>query len=164
MLRKVAITLFGLFSLSSVSAATLTADSGWSTFTFDGAGSSWDDTFTFTITQASTLTVTDGYLAGDIFEVFLNGVTLGLTSPTSDTTSQIYGNYDTAAADSRWSTGVWNLLAGTYTVSGFSNTSPHGSGTAALRLDTTPVPVPAAAWLFASGIVGLLGFRHKKQS
>jgi len=31
-----------------------------------------------------------------------------------------------------------------------------------LRLNLTPVPVPAAAWLFGSGIVGLIGLARRK--
>jgi len=29
---------------------------------------------------------------------------------------------------------------------------------------TTPVPVPAAAWLFGSGLLGLIGFARRKKA
>jgi len=33
-----------------------------------------------------------------------------------------------------------------------------------VRLDFSPVPIPAAVWLFGSGLIGLLGVARRKQS
>ena len=33
-----------------------------------------------------------------------------------------------------------------------------------ISLQTSPVPVPAAIWLFASGLIGLIGISRKKES
>jgi len=162
-MKKLLITLFSVFSMANVNAATLTADTGWSSFLFDGTGSSWSETFTFTITETSTLTVTDAFLSGDIFEVFSDGTSLGRTSTPTSFDQQTFSNYDAAAADSRWSTGIWAFLAGTYTISGISFDSPFDYGRAALKLDTgvSAVPVPAALFLFAPALLGLLGLRRK---
>jgi hypothetical protein len=165
MFRKLLIAAFGLFCITSANAAELTADSGWTKFYFGGAEPNWEETYTFTIDKAATLIVTDAYIAGDIFEVFEGKNSLGMTSPTSDTSSFIGDDFDTAAADDRWSTGVWQFLPGTYTISGIVTSSPYYNGSGGIRLDTlpTPVPLPAAAWLFLSGIVGVFGLRRRKQ-
>ena len=154
----------GLSAISS--AATLTADTGWTEFNFDGTGSLWSDTFDFTITQASTLTVTDAFQAGDIFEVFSGVTSLGFTSNPTGSGDQIFDDYDAAAASPVWSTGVWTFLAGSYTISGLVSESPFGSGGAALRLDTdvSAVPIPAAAFLFAPALLGFMGLRRKAKN
>lgn len=51
------------------------------TFIFDGTvGASWDRNFTFTAYSPTVVVVTDCCLVGDQFEVFDNGLSLGLTS------------------------------------------------------------------------------------
>ncbi|MET0043355.1 MAG: hypothetical protein ABW100_07550 [Candidatus Thiodiazotropha sp. 6PLUC3] len=32
------------------------------------------------------------------------------------------------------------------------------------NIDISPVPIPAAVWLFGSGLLGLIGFRHKREA
>lgn len=141
----------------------LTVNGGWHEFAFPEAGSPWADEFSFSLLTPGTLTVTDAHVAGDRFEVFSNGMSLGLTSePLSqyDFTDQ----YDLAASDPRWSTGIWSLAAGKYLISGLTTLSPYGSGSAALRVDTAPVPVPAAAWLLGSALIGGLGLRRFRKN
>lgn len=157
----------GLSATSS--AATLTADAGWKEFTFGGPGiASWKDTYSFNINQASTLTVTDAFLSGDIFQVFSGVASLGFTSSPTSLTSQILNDYDAAAASSKWSTGMWTLLAGSYTISGIAIV-PFQNGRGALRLDTlasqvSAVPIPAAALLFAPALLGFIGLRRKAKN
>lgn len=143
----------------------LTVDGGWKKFEFGQLNAPWKDEFSFNLLTPGILTVTDAYQPGDRFEVFSNGVSLGLTSkPVYDSNLQLRDNYDLAASDSRWSTGVWNLAAGKYLISGLTTLSPYGSGGAALRIDTAPVPVPAAAWLLGSAFVGVLGLRRVRKN
>ncbi len=35
--------------------------------------------------------------------------------------------------------------------------------TGTLVQDTTPTPIPAAAWLFGSGLLGLVGLRRRQK-
>jgi len=160
-MRKLLIILLAVFSVASANAATLTSGAGWSTFDFEDVGSSWGDTFTFTITEASILTVTDVFKAGDQLEVFADGVSLGLTSLPTGT--GFTSDFDLAAADAGWSTGSWSFLAGTYVISGLAELSPFGDGVGALRLDSniSAVPVPAALFLFAPAVLGFFGLRRK---
>ncbi len=43
----------------------------------------------------------------------------------------------------------------------FSDDSKGGSASVTISNFTAPVPVPAAAWLFGSGLIGLIGMRRK---
>jgi|GEM_PF-1785308 len=142
------------------SAVSLTVDGGWHEFYFQERGSSWDREFSFTLLKPGILTVTDAFLAGDRFEVFSNGDSLGLTSEPTGIYGFISDDYDLGANDPRWSTGIWNLTAGSYLISGLVFLSPYNTGQAALRVDTAPVPVPAAAWLLGSALAGCLGLRR----
>ncbi|MET0081697.1 MAG: PEP-CTERM sorting domain-containing protein [Sedimenticola sp.] len=160
--RTKALGLTLLLASTQASAIPLTLDGGWQSFGFGGTGSSWYSTFEFTISDAAVLSVTDAFLAGDIFEVFADSVSLGLTSFTSDTTSQIGSDYDSAFASASWSSGSWDLAAGSYVISGVVTASPHGSGGAALRLDTAEVPVPAPLALMGLGLAAL-GFSQRKK-
>lgn len=72
-----------------------------------------------------------------------NGIAFGTWTPTSATT----GNFDIS----------WNtfLVGGVFNAPSFW----HLTGTAT----TTPVPVPAAAWLLGSGLLGLIGVARRKR-
>lgn len=132
----------------------LTVDGGWHEFGFFGVDTPWNHEFSFNLLTPGILTVTDAFFVGDSFEVFSNGMSLGTTSdptPFSQTGEIDYEtSYDLAAANPLWSTGVWNLAAGNYLISGLAVTSPLGAGGGALRVDTAPVPAPAAIWLLGS--------------
>jgi hypothetical protein len=39
-----------------------------------------------------------------------------------------------------------------------------GSGNSLTVLSVNPVPVPAAVWLFGSGLIGLIGIVRRKKS
>ena len=151
-----------LMTSVTLQAATLTQDAGWPTFLFGRTGSIWDTTFTFTTTDTTRLTVTDAFLSGDRFDVLSSGSSLGLTSATSDSGTQIWNDYDTAAADARWSTGIYTLLASTYSITGTAIISPFRAGRGAIRLDA--VPVPAAVWLMGSALLGLMGLSRKNKA
>lgn len=154
--------VFGLFAATAAQATTISVGSGWQYFSFGGEGSSWSDTFEFTLTESARLNVTDAYLSGDQFAVYLNGNLLGNTSAPGSTGDQIGGDYDAAFADSRWSSASFILGAGTYQVSGTTLLSPFGSGGAALQL--APVPEPETYAMMGLGLaaVALARRRSKK--
>ena len=62
---------------------------------------------------------------------------------------------------------TFDLPAGVYTInlSNHFNPDSNDSGVALMDFSITaapPVPIPAAAWLFGSALLGLLGFRRRK--
>ena len=68
---------------------------------------------------------------------------------------------------SAFATGVWNPVSGQYTLSWQSLTGlgPKAGLTSFISLSgvASPVPVPAAAWLFGSGLLGLIGVARRKE-
>jgi len=52
-------------------------------------------------------------------------------------------------------------VTGTYSSITFSHTSEGWHGLTVGAVDLAPVPIPAALWLFGSGLVGLVGLRRK---
>lgn len=139
----------------------LMVDGGWYNFSSRGGGGTWYEKFSFTLLTPSILTVTDSWSAGARYEVFSNGVSLGLTSEPTGTVYDITSDHDFASHDPRWSTGRWTLSPGDYLISG-KNVASFGYGDlGVLRVDTAaPVPVPAAAWLLGSALAGCLGLRR----
>jgi len=57
--------------------------------------------------------------------------------------------------------GYSDTISNPYTTSVTTQRNDYGSF---LVLDIAPVPVPAAAWLFASGLIGLAGFARRKNT
>jgi hypothetical protein len=127
--------------------------------------------FTFTVAQAVALTVVDtSATAGDRFEVFDNGNSLGLTSDVPDQyfLDAVGFNPGAALASGEYSFATFLLAAGTHTITGRLAESfldefgdPLNTTTGGLRV--APVPLPAAAWLLLSG-GGLLGLFSRRRN
>ena len=118
--------------------------------------------FEFTLTKAGVLTVLDLFLSIDQFQIFDS--TLGLLGLTSAPTAGADCNSDftCALADARYSRGVFNLAAGTYSISGVQVAGIGGAG--AFIVQTSAVPVPAALPLLALGLGGLAMIRRRRKS
>jgi hypothetical protein len=158
-------------------------DGAWHAFDVDpfsaqSGGSEWilsspDNgspvTFSFTLATASYLTVVDGGFAGDRFEVFDNGNSLGETSAATNTypAPSVVTNFDAALADSRWSQGAFLLAAGTHNITGLLSVSALDDlGNAldatngAVRVAPVPLPASGLLLLFGSGFMGLFSRRR----
>ena len=85
-----------------------------------------------------------------------------------DSGSVIFSNSLTNGVDNPWLTG--SLSAGSYNLiveaitdaDGLSYANGVGSANGSFGLELTAVPVPAAVWLFGSGLIGLAGFARRK--
>jgi len=142
----IVLALSTCFTSANATTIEIRDDYGWIGFTYGGEGSSWNDTFIFTITEASTLRVLPDFGSlGDIYEVFADGTSLGATS--------------SSMSPDTFSTGLWTFQAGTHQVTGIVLSSPNSFGVASIILESgvPAVPVPAAVWLFSSGLFGLIG-------
>lgn len=64
--------------------------------------------------------------------------------------------------------GGWSPAIGNQTMDGFGRFDVEASGTGSTRqaffCGSTPVPVPAAVWLFGSGLIGLIGIGRRKKT
>ena len=81
------------------------------------------------------------------------------TGPFSNIQSNVYWSATEYAA---WAGGAWRLNMS----NGFQVKTNKGNGYygwAVQSGDVSPVPVPAALWLFGSGLLGLIGIARKKK-
>ncbi len=107
--------------------------------------------------QGAVLIVTDAFDAGDRFQVFDFGISLGLTSVP-------IGNGDcgddpvVCLANAGISKGSFNLAAGNHSITITPTLAPVGGGSGYLRADAVPEPV---TWmLFGSGLIAVALFRR----
>jgi PEP-CTERM motif len=107
----------------------------------------------------ATLIVVDAFLAGDRFQVFDLGSSLGLTSvPVGAGTCG--GSPLACLADPNISRGIFPLLPGPHSVSLLVALSPSGSGAGFLQVQAQ-VPEPGVLALLAVGLIGLWGWRRR---
>lgn len=112
----------------------------WFSFTFGDVGDSVS--FEFTSIQPTIVSVTDAFCTGDEFDVIVDGVRVGPTSPTTDAScDQIVDDPDLAFADPRFSSGAFRVPAGQHTVIVEVTASPFTAGGAFIRVDPVPTPV-----------------------
>ncbi len=183
-MRKVliaaAVALAPFFMAQSASAVPISTDGTWfQADEFHAPGSFFATTWDFTCSDSCTLDVSDWAVISDLFEVFDNALSIGLTSivPSWDVLG-CTGAFDPACfttdpdaawADARYSKASFLLSAGFHSISILTNFIPPtsvGGGQFAdstVQLRVNEVPLPAAFGFLAVGLAGLgvLGRRRK---
>jgi hypothetical protein len=163
---KFALTAAALAFALPASAAVLVADTGWQDDELVAAGEpTANSVWTFTVTQASILSVTDAFITGDVF--FLSGDfnvnTTFYAGGAGDVQND--GFYGSAWLDASYSKVALNVGPGSYS---FSITGAGEGGIPAglgVRLDTVSGGVPEpATWgmmILGFGLVGLSARRRR---
>ena len=163
-----------LFASMTASGTAITPDAGWYGFCFGGVGSAAaaggcqgegvgeaGNTMTFTLTDPSLLKVTDAYKVGDVFDIYVDSVLAFTTSAPGAGIET--SNPDDAFESGYYSAGSLLLGAGSYSVDIIVVASPFGGGGAYVEVQSA-IPVPAAVWLFGSGLLGLVGLARRKKA
>lgn len=155
-----------LLSANAASAITLNLDAGFDRFNFGAEGTFAQREFTFTLTGHANLTVVDGYVSGERFEIFSNGVSRGLTKSGVEDASRVSNRYDEALTNPDFSSRTFRFGPGTYTISILVNNrgATELRGLAALRLDTAPVPVPAAGLMLVTALGAAFALKRRRSA
>ncbi len=131
-------------------------------------GNLGEPAWTFTALTNATLTVTDAFTAGDRFELFDFGVSLGLTSAPSGS-GDCGDDPVPCLAAAGISQGTFLLSAGNHSLTLTPVLSPDGGGSGYLRVDTTAVsavPEPSTFVLVALGLamLCLVALKHRRKN
>lgn len=118
-----------------------------------------DLSFTFTLNNSGTLTVVDAAIAGDEFQISVNGQLHNSSLSLDPDSTSVGTDFDAAFSDNhRYSFLTLQLAPGTYTVTGLLTTSaldntgePFNATVGGLRV--SEVPLPASAWLFGTALM-----------
>ena len=168
---------------------TLTTDGLWHSFHVDDAsalsgGVEWIDAqsntgyandgsalhFTFTLLDFAMLTVVDGGFAGDQFQVFDSGISLGFTSnPTNNYPTSVATDFDAALVNPLYSSAVFYLAAGQHDITGLLSASapvnsiPLNATLGAVSLSTVTEPSTFGLLLAGGGLI-LIGFCSRRRT
>jgi hypothetical protein len=160
---------------TAAKADVLVLNGGWDTFYFQGANinanppttSPFQDLsanpleFDFTLSGPAFLKVTDAFYTGDRFDITINGVDQGPTSPR--TFDVVYtDSFDSAFHNPSFSSAYYYLPDGSYTVTGLAINSPYGSGAGGIELSSN-IPEPAGWALMLTGLAGVGGMARNRR-
>lgn len=147
----------------------LVAGSGTGTATLDDSGF-LDMTITGTTqtTLTNTTTVSESHILGSYSAGTFTAATSGSTS-TITSCANNGGLLNGCSSIVLNTPGSFDSVSGTVTVSGgstnlASSQTNSGATTSATYTLTPTVPLPAAAWLFGSGIMGLAGAARRRRN
>jgi hypothetical protein len=120
--------------------------------------------WTFNSAGSSLLSVTDAFNAGDRFQVFDFGGSLGLTSLPSGS-SNCGDDPVPCLADPNISHGQFLLAAGPHSLTIIPTLAPSGGGTGYLVVEaaTSPVPEASTCVLLATSLFALIFVRRRPQ-
>ena len=170
--RIAAALCFGLVAGAASASPILVGQ--WYTFGFDGSGGdplisgagfitglrsvdAPDPAWTFNCASACMLTVTDGFIAVDQFELFDFGASLGNTSAPSGDSAHTCSNDELAClADPQMSHGAFMLAAGDHSITG-----THLGGIPGAAFFIVSVPEPGALLLIGLGLFALFATRRR---
>ncbi len=173
---RIACWTLALSMMSVASASTIVSvDAGWYRIGWDqvnaaaGARDATDDllassgsAYSFTALSAVTLSIADFQSSSERFEVVINSVSQGLSSPFTiggSTTTDVAGVV-AALSDSRFSRSIFNLAAGAYTVDVILRSGSNLPGSGALSV-TSNVPEPGTIFLLSTGLLAVFLFRRR---
>lgn len=133
----------------------------WTRFLFNDVGSpitdalTGDASWTVTLVTPGFLHVTDAFIIGDQWEIFVDGGSIGVTGP-FDTTGAFTDDPNDAFGGAVYSWLSYALAPGTYVIEGTTTASPVGSGGSFIRVVSGVVPEPASWAMLIAGF-GLVG-------
>jgi hypothetical protein len=157
-------------------AGPITPGAGWYGFCFgNGAGNpafaggcqnsgvgESGNSFTFSLASPGTLNVTDAFIFGDTFDVFVNS-SLAFTSGGGTHVGAMTGDPNVAFGGAAYDHGTFALAAGNYSVDILTHATLGGAGGAYVEVlsRATAVPEPGVLSLLAAALLGLAAFRRK---
>ena len=173
-----AVALVGLGAVASPASAAVITPDQWYGFTWSGAlpaGTTGQLTFaaftpianpgaspwTFNIAEPTNLFVVDGFNSGDQFEAFNFGASLGVTSLVPLGEVECVGGNDpiTCLADPRFSSGVFLLVPGNYSLT-IQTVSGLETGGSWFGFQPASVPEPGSLGLLALGAAAAIARRR----
>lgn len=127
-----------------------------------------DLSFTFTLNNPGTLSIVDAAIAGDEFQISVNGQIYSSSLSLDPDSTSVGIDFDAAFSDNhRYSYLTLQLAPGAYTVTGLLTASaldntgePFNATVGGLRI--SEVPLPASAWLFGTALMACVARTRRR--